>query len=185
MTVAEKLNSLFEKSGHFDYLFLFGSFDDVSQDSLRKLEGTIYTPIFIFIVYLGCKKFMIGTESDGFMKLTTNSIVTLEDGLQIALCLSSEKSSNENLAGTVDILLTDLPPQSIEGSQSSASVRNVLSGLQPRYHITSFEGSRFFEQEPYENRDASGAFIFPTRLLSLAPALSTEKVSILFVTICV
>lgn len=127
-------------------------------------------------MYLGCKIFIIGTESDGFMKMTENSIVTLEDGLQVALFLTDEKSSTENLVGPVDILLTDLPPQTIDGSQSSSYVRNVLSRLQPRYHVTSFEGSKFFEQEPYENRDTFGSFIFPTRFLSLAPALSTEKV---------
>jgi hypothetical protein len=113
------------------------------------------------------------------MSLSKNAIKTFEDGLRVATVLSFDESSLANLIGTVDILLTDLPPTSYRGSQSSVAIKNMLSKLQPRYHISSFNDAKFYEQEPYENFDDAGSFLFPTRFLTVGSALSSEKVCLL------
>lgn len=48
LEVARKIQGLFEKSGPFDYLFLFGSFDDSSLAVFRQLESRN----FVFFLFL-------------------------------------------------------------------------------------------------------------------------------------
>lgn len=110
------------------------------------------------------------------MSLSANCIKTFDDGLQVAMVLSSENSSVESLTGSVDLLLSDFLPKRIGDSQTSSTIKNVLSKLQPRYHITSCNDATFYEQEPYGNFDDAGSFLFPTRFLTLGSALSSEKV---------